>query len=649
MRSLFLALVIGLLLAAPAEAVPQWLAPVQVADGGQTNIEGNIAVAPNGTTLAVSDLIGGEERVRARLRRPGEAFGQIFDLSPAGVVASNPSVAVDQQGNFTVAWLEAPNSQVHAARLPAGAGAFADFQTVSTGNPTSTPVVGVGGNGTAVIAYFQDNVIKAAIRPSAPGQFLPATAISGVTSEPPEVAVDDGGNAIIAWSRDTGDRDLVEVSERPAGGGFPPPAMARILSTNVATHRSTGPALAMVPDGRALVLWTHRIGAGSPEVQYSERTGTTWSSPQLASKPTEAARLPDVAVAANGAAVASWIADVGSVDVVQGAVRAPGQAFGDYRNFPSTTVGVPEVEGNRAGDAFVAWNGFMGEAILGVRRPAGGDFGSVDTVALGTQGAAMPAISLFLQNFAVDDQGNATALWQLSTNPGGTFVFRLEAASFDAVAPTLNVSVPGTGNPGAAIGMAAAASDRLSAPAIAWSFGDGSAATGPAVSHAYAAPGAYSVMVTATDAAGNSTSLSTSVAITEVAGPPPTPRINSPVSVLWAKNRTRVFLLRMKVRRVPQGGKAELRCRGKKCPFKRKSSTRRRKGAITLYKAIKPSRVVGIKNRTFRPGQRLQLRITAPGHIGKVVKYRIRRGSFPVGVPFCLPLGSTKPQKRCSG
>ena len=72
-----------------------------------------------------------------------------------------------------------------------------------------------------------------------------------------------------------------------------------------------------------------------------------------------------------------------------------------------------------------------------------------------------------------------------------------------------------------------------------------------------------------------------------------------------------------------------------------------RKGAITIFKEIKPTKVVGKRKRSFRAGQRLQLRVTAPGHIGKVVKYRLRKGRIPSGRNFCLPPGATKPQKTC--
>ena len=51
------------------------------------------------------------------------------------------------------------------------------------------------------------------------------------------------------------------------------------------------------------------------------------------------------------------------------------------------------------------------------------------------------------------------------------------------------------------------------------------------------------------------------------------------------------------------------------------------------------------RNRRFRARQTVQLRVTAPGFIGKVVTWRLKRGKQPVGRVRCLPPGTTKPVK----
>jgi hypothetical protein len=58
--------------------------------------------------------------------------------------------------------------------------------------------------------------------------------------------------------------------------------------------------------------------------------------------------------------------------------------------------------------------------------------------------------------------------------------------------------------------------------------------------------------------------------------------------------------------------------------------------------------VVGKKKRSFRARQRLEVRITAKGHIGKVVRYKLKTGKIPTGKELCLPVGATRPVKRCA-
>jgi hypothetical protein len=224
--------------------------------------------------------------------------------------------------------------------------------------------------------------------------------------------------------------------------------------------------------------------------------------------------------------------------------------------------------------------------------------------------------------------------------------YRIQSAAFDAAPPTLTASVPPGGTARQAIGMAAAATDRLSPVGIQWAFGDGGTAAGGAVTHAFGSAGAFTVSVTATDGVGNATTTTRPVLVAAA----PKKRLRTPVSVTWGVRGKRIYLLKLSIRQAPKGTKAELRCsrrKSKKCPFKRVSSKKRRKGTITLFKEIRASKVVGKKKRSFRAGQRLELRITKKDFIGKVVRYDLKKGKIPSGKNRCLPPGATKPRKRC--
>ena len=106
----------------------------------------------------------------------------------------------------------------------------------------------------------------------------------------------------------------------------------------------------------------------------------------------------------------------------------------------------------------------------------------------------------------------------------------------------------------------------------------------------------------------------------------------------------RIYLLRLKVTRRPRARSAELRCKGQALPVPAPALHADRKGAITLFKVIKAAKVGKRKTQLPRPPA-VQLRITAPGYIGKVVKYKLKRRKQPVGRGLCLPPGTTKPVK----
>jgi hypothetical protein len=74
--------------------------------------------------------------------------------------------------------------------------------------------------------------------------------------------------------------------------------------------------------------------------------------------------------------------------------------------------------------------------------------------------------------------------------------------------------------------------------------------------------------------------------------------------------------------------------------------TKLRKGDIRILRSIKPAKAANMKARSFRAGQTVQLRITAPGYIGKVVTWKLKRGKLPVAVVRCLAPGAAKPH-RC--
>lgn len=125
-------------------------------------------------------------------------------------------------------------------------------------------------------------------------------------------------------------------------------------------------------------------------------------------------------------------------------------------------------------------------------------------------------------------------------------------------------------------------------------------------------------------------------------GLPTVKRNPASVTAGWRVAGKRTTFTRMRIANVVAGTVVELRCTGAKCPFTAKRTTQARKGVIDGL-ALLGRRA----HKRLRASQTLEVRVTAPGHLGKVVRYRIRNGEQPKVSRLCLPAGASKPQPRC--
>ena len=283
------------------------------------------------------------------MRPPGQGFGPVTTLTPGdGSDATAPTVAVDNNGNATVAWQETNGpggvQAIHAALVAAGASGPSGNQTVSTvTKPSTDPVLGVGAGGTAVIAYTEldgPRQVAAVIRNGAAGSFGPPADVSLDLTDPtvpaPSVAVDDTGDAVVVWVQGPPANAEINANQRSAGGGFGPP-LTSVQTLSGATLNASGPSAAMSPNGTAVVVWSS-VGP-TTDVRYNERTpaGTWLPDAKVASKTGVTAFNPHLAMDAGGNAVAVWNATSGPTQFLQAGIRQAGGAFGsNFQDLTST-------------------------------------------------------------------------------------------------------------------------------------------------------------------------------------------------------------------------------------------------------------------------------------------------------------------------
>jgi hypothetical protein len=121
----------------------------------------------------------------------------------------------------------------------------------------------------------------------------------------------------------------------------------------------------------------------------------------------------------------------------------------------------------------------------------------------------------------MDRSGDAVVGWTRNNDNSA------QANIFDATPPSVTLSAPAGATTGQPAGFSAASSDLFSDVAsIKWSFGDGSAGEGSALTHTYANPGVYTVTATSSDAVGNASSSSAQITVAAAA---PAPHVNPPV------------------------------------------------------------------------------------------------------------------------
>jgi hypothetical protein len=216
----------------------------------------------------------------------------------------------------------------------------------------------------------------------------------------------------------------------------------------------------------------------------------------------------DIATSISGRWLAAWSATPSSgPSVVQATVRDLG---GGWR--PPVTIseaaadaGQPRVVVAPSGTGTVVWNRTSGgvqvvRAATIAASPTAG-FGSPMILSPPDRDATRPRL-------AVDAVGDVVTFW----GDSGASTFQARHATYDVAGPFLaTFAAPHRAIAHRKVTFSASARDAWSPVATyTWSFSDGTTATGPTVTHAFAKRGTYAVKLTVVDGVGNGTTRVTS-------------------------------------------------------------------------------------------------------------------------------------------
>jgi hypothetical protein len=249
---------------AAASATPTFLTAVNISDPGQDGFEPDVAVAPDGTVVAVWTRSDGTNfRIQSASRTATGAWSAAQTISDPGMSASGPALAVDPFGNAVVAYTQTDgaNLRINAAFRASG-GSFGTPVLVSeAGQDASAPDVSMDSSGRALVVWQRTDGSKLRVQASirgagAGGTFDSPTTLStpGQDAFEPRAAAGPNvdQNGVVVWTRSDGTNLRVQSSRRRDVTGFARPrgatpfraALVPSFRQCTSANRAHGPPLA---------------------------------------------------------------------------------------------------------------------------------------------------------------------------------------------------------------------------------------------------------------------------------------------------------------------------------------------------------------------------------------------------------------------
>lgn len=350
---------------------------------------------------------------------PGPAWGAaaLIETSNAGD-AGGPRVAMNNGGSAVAVWPQSDGAQIHiwANSYVAGAwGTAAPIENNPAGDATP-PQVAMDNAGNAVAVWQQsdgtrNNIWASRYSAGVGWDPLPVTLTdnTGADADFPHVAMDGAGNAVAVWKQTDGTLWSIWSNRYTPGSGW---SAALQISNN--TGDADNPRVAEDGGGNALAVWNQNDGGRQNIWSNRYTAGGNWAPlPRVVSDNTGDASIPRLAMNETGNAVAVWEQFDGALNHIWANRFVAGGGWGTATVIESdntSSAGQVSVGMDAAGNAVAVWSQSDGMQvnIWGNRYTAGSGWGTEIPVETDNSGDAD------LPQVAMNDNGTAMAVWQQS-------------------------------------------------------------------------------------------------------------------------------------------------------------------------------------------------------------------------------------------
>ena len=330
--------------------------------------------------------------------------------------ADNPQVAIDNQGNAMAVWTQSDGvtNNIYARRFTIATGTWGIAQLIESGvGYADSPQVGVDNQGNAMAVWAQNDGVTNNIYANrynvATGTWgtaqLIETGIGYAAGQ--RIAVDTLGNAMAVWSQaDGATTNLYANRYNVATGTW---GTAQLIETGIGYP--FGQQIAVDNAGNAMAVWSQVDGStiNLYANRYNVVTGT-WGTAQLIESGGDAANSVQIAIDAQGNAIAVW-------------TQSDGYSYSLYANRYNVTTGawgvaqLLETGGGNTGSPQIAIDKY-GNAVAVWITTYGANYSSIYanhySAATDTWGTAQLIESpgaVYGEQIAVDTQGNAMMTW----------------------------------------------------------------------------------------------------------------------------------------------------------------------------------------------------------------------------------------------
>jgi len=363
-------------------------------------------------------------------------------ISPDGVHAGSPQVAMNSNGNAIIIWMQSVNlggnirTQIYKSEYrngtwvhPAGPDDYINpyGESVFNEDNSRNPQVAMDNNGNAIITWEQYDgshyqIFRSEYRNGEwthPDDLTATISPMGTNAGNPQVAMDNNGNAIITWQQYDGSHVQILKSERRNGDWTDPISIDDNISPD--GQDASNPQVAMDNNDNAIITWMQWYNNSYTQIFKSEFRDGSWTHPagltDNISPDEQGAYSPQVAMDSSGNAIITWMQwyDSSNRQIFKSEYRngtwTDPSGLTDNISPDGQDASNPQVAMDSSGNAIITWMQWYDGVIFQIYKseyrngtwvhPASLD----DNISPDEQNASNPQVTM-------DSSGNAIITWQ---------------------------------------------------------------------------------------------------------------------------------------------------------------------------------------------------------------------------------------------